>query len=181
VNLIGWNFNRRRLPERLSAEHRRPAPGQPALVHRAGLETTLFAALTAVIGTLALCGFPQPYHPNNEVLCERGSPTAVPRVGRGSEVRPGRTRDLLQLGARGVTSALHRAGIDGRGDAGGAPAPPAAARTCTTGPQSRSSSDIFPDKQSRVRSSRDRPRGFSDDAFYTGMQAGAPVERSGCR
>ena len=37
--------------------------------------TILFAALTAVIGTLALCGFPQPYHPvfNVKRFRERGS------------------------------------------------------------------------------------------------------------
>lgn len=41
----------------------RPAAAWPAWVVPAFETTVLFAALAAVFGTLALCGFPQPYHP----------------------------------------------------------------------------------------------------------------------
>ena len=41
----------------------RPMPAWPAWVVPSFETTVLFAALSAVFGTLALCGFPQPYHP----------------------------------------------------------------------------------------------------------------------
>jgi hypothetical protein len=41
----------------------RPVASWPAWVVPAFETTVLFAALAAVFGTLALCGFPQPYHP----------------------------------------------------------------------------------------------------------------------
>ena len=41
----------------------RPMAAWPAWVVPAFETTVLFAALAAVLGTLALCGFPQPYHP----------------------------------------------------------------------------------------------------------------------
>ena len=41
----------------------RPIASWPAWVVPAFETTVLFAALAAVFGTLALCGFPQPYHP----------------------------------------------------------------------------------------------------------------------
>jgi hypothetical protein len=41
----------------------RPIAAWPAWIVPAFETTVLFAALSAVFGTLALCGFPQPYHP----------------------------------------------------------------------------------------------------------------------
>jgi hypothetical protein len=41
----------------------RPTAAWPAFVVPTFETTVLFAALAAVFGTLALCGFPQPYHP----------------------------------------------------------------------------------------------------------------------
>ena len=41
----------------------RPIAAWPAWVVPAFETTVLFSALAAVFGTLALCGFPQPYHP----------------------------------------------------------------------------------------------------------------------
>jgi len=41
----------------------RPIAAWPAWVVPAFETTILFSALAAVFGTLALCGFPQPYHP----------------------------------------------------------------------------------------------------------------------
>ncbi len=41
----------------------RPIAAWPAWVVPSFETTVLFAALAAVFGTLALCGFPQPYHP----------------------------------------------------------------------------------------------------------------------
>jgi hypothetical protein len=41
----------------------RPVASWPAWIVPAFETTVLFAALAAVVGTLALCGFPQPYHP----------------------------------------------------------------------------------------------------------------------
>jgi hypothetical protein len=41
----------------------RPIAAWPAWVVPSFETTVLFAALAAVLGTLALCGFPQPYHP----------------------------------------------------------------------------------------------------------------------
>ena len=69
--------------------------------------TILFASLTAVIGTLALCGFPQPYHPvfNVKRFRERGSTDGLFLCVEADDPKfdPARTRDLLQgLGARGV-------------------------------------------------------------------------------
>ena len=65
------------------------------------------AALTAVIGTLALCGFPQPYHPvfNVKRFRERGSTDGLFLCVEAEDPKfdPTRTRDLLSgLGARGV-------------------------------------------------------------------------------
>ena len=67
----------------------------------------LFASLTAVIGTLALCGFPQPYHPvfNVKRFRERGSTDGLFLCVEAEDPKfnAARTRDLLQgLGARGV-------------------------------------------------------------------------------
>jgi hypothetical protein len=41
----------------------RPIAAWPAWIVPSFETTVLFAALAAVFGTLALCGFPQPYHP----------------------------------------------------------------------------------------------------------------------
>jgi hypothetical protein len=41
----------------------RPVAAWPAWIVPAFETTVLFAALAAVLGTLALCGLPQPYHP----------------------------------------------------------------------------------------------------------------------
>ena len=70
--------------------------------------TILFAALTAVIGTLALCGFPQPYHPvfNVKRFRERGSTDGLFLCVEAEDPKfdTARTRELLQRagGERGV-------------------------------------------------------------------------------
>ena len=65
VNLIGWNLNLGGVylsgyPLNIGG---RPLVSLPAFIVPAFETTILFAAITAVVGTLALCGFPQPYHP----------------------------------------------------------------------------------------------------------------------
>jgi hypothetical protein len=109
VNLVGWNLSIGSVylsgyPLNIGG---RPLVSLPAFIVPAFETTILVAALTAVFGTLALCGFPQPYHPvfNVKRFRERGSQdglflcveAADPKFDRE------RTRDLLQsLGARGV-------------------------------------------------------------------------------
>ena len=97
VNLIGWNIN----------IGGRPLVSLPAFIIPAFELTILFAALTAVIGTLALCGFPLPYHPvfNVKRFRERGSTDGLFLCVEAEDPKfhATRTRDLLQgLGARGV-------------------------------------------------------------------------------
>ena len=65
VNLIGWNLNLGGVylsgyPLNIGG---RPLVSLPSFIVPAFETTILFAAITAVVGTLALCGFPQPYHP----------------------------------------------------------------------------------------------------------------------
>ena len=85
----------------------RPLISLPAFIVPAFETTILFAALTAVIGTLALCGFPQPYHPvfNVKRFRERGSTDGLFLCVEAEDPKfhLTRTRELLQsLGARGV-------------------------------------------------------------------------------
>lgn len=109
VNLVGWNLSIGSVylsgyPLNIGG---RPLVSLPAFIVPAFETTILVAAITAVFGTLALCGFPQPYHPvfNVKRFRERGSQDGLflcveavdPKFHRE------RTRDLLQsLGARGV-------------------------------------------------------------------------------
>jgi hypothetical protein len=85
----------------------RPLVSLPSFIVPAFETTILFAALTAVIGTLALCGFPQPYHPvfNVKRFRERGSTDGLFLCVEAEDPKfdKARTRELLQgLGARGV-------------------------------------------------------------------------------
>lgn len=85
----------------------RPLVSLPAFIVPAFETTILFAALTAVIGTLALCGFPQPYHPvfNVKRFRERGSTDGLFLCVEAVDPKfdAAATRSLLQtLGARGV-------------------------------------------------------------------------------
>jgi hypothetical protein len=85
----------------------RPLVSLPSFIIPAFETTILFASLTAVIGTLALCGFPQPYHPvfNVKRFRERGSTDGLFLCVEADDPKfdPARTRELLTgLGARGV-------------------------------------------------------------------------------
>jgi hypothetical protein len=85
----------------------RPLVSLPAFIVPAFETTILFASLTAVIGTLALCGFPQPYHPvfNVKRFRERGSTDGLFLCVEADDPKfsVAGTRELLQgLGARGV-------------------------------------------------------------------------------
>jgi hypothetical protein len=85
----------------------RPLVSLPSFIIPAFETTILFASLTAVIGTLALCGFPQPYHPvfNVKRFRERGSTDGLFLCVEADDPKfdPARTRELLKgLGARGV-------------------------------------------------------------------------------
>jgi hypothetical protein len=109
VNLIGWNINIGGVylsgyPLNIGG---RPLVSLPSFIVPAFETTILFAALTAVIGTLALCGFPQPYHPvfNVKRFRERGSTDGLFLCVEAEDPKfdKARTRELLQeLGARGV-------------------------------------------------------------------------------
>jgi hypothetical protein len=109
VNLVNWNINLGGVylsgyPLNIGG---RPLVSLPAFIVPAFETTILFAALTAVIGTLALCGFPQPYHPvfNVKRFRERGSTDGLFLCVEAVDPKfdAARTRELLQgLGARGV-------------------------------------------------------------------------------
>ena len=97
INLINFNIN----------IGGRPLVSLPAFIVPAFETTILFASLTAVIGTLALCGFPQPYHPvfNVKRFRERGSTDGLFLCVEADDPKFNvtGTRELLQgLGARGV-------------------------------------------------------------------------------
>jgi Protein of unknown function (DUF3341) len=109
VNLIGWNIDIGGVylsgyPLNIGG---RPLVSLPAFIVPAFETTILFASLTAVIGTLALCGFPRPYHPvfNVKRFRERGSIDGLFLCVEAEDplFDKARTRELLQeLGARGV-------------------------------------------------------------------------------
>ena len=109
VNLMGTNLNIGGVyltgyPLNIGG---RPLVSLPSFIIPAFETTILFAALTAVIGTLALCGFPQPYHPvfNVKRFRERGSTDGLFLCVEADDPKfdPARTRELLkELGARGV-------------------------------------------------------------------------------
>ena len=95
VNLMGTNLNIGGVyltgyPLNIGG---RPLVSLPSFIVPAFETTILFAALTAVIGTLALCGLPQPYHPvfNVKRFRERGSTDGLFLCveADGSEVRHG--------------------------------------------------------------------------------------------
>jgi len=109
VNLMGTNLNIGGVyltgyPLNIGG---RPLISLPSFIVPAFETTILFAALTAVIGTLALCGFPQPYHPvfNVKRFRERGSTDGLFLCVEAEDPKfdAVKTRDLLKgLGARGV-------------------------------------------------------------------------------
>jgi len=109
VNLIGWNLNIGGVylsgsPLNIGG---RPLVSLPAFIVPAFETTILLASITAVVGTLVLCGFPQPYHPvfNVKRFRERGSQDGLFLCVEAADPKFDlqRTRDLLQsLGARGV-------------------------------------------------------------------------------
>jgi hypothetical protein len=109
VNLVGWNVYLGPVymsgyPLNIGG---RPLVSLPSFIVPAFELTILFAALTAVIGTLALCGFPQPYHPvfNVKRFRERGSTDGLFLCVESDDPKfdTAKTRSLLQsLGARGV-------------------------------------------------------------------------------
>jgi hypothetical protein len=109
VNLIGWNVSIGGVylsgyPLNIGG---RPLVSLPAFIVPAFETTILLAALTAVIGTLVLCGFPQPYHPvfNVKRFRERGSIDGLFLCVEAEDPQfdAAKTRSLLQdLGARGV-------------------------------------------------------------------------------
>ena len=109
VNLIGWNLSIGGVylsgyPLNIGG---RPLVSLPAFIVPAFETTILLASITAVVGTLVLCGFPQPYHPvfNVKRFRERGSTDGLFLCVEAEDPKfdLARTRDLLQgLGARGV-------------------------------------------------------------------------------
>ena len=109
VNLMGSNLNLGGVyltgyPLNIGG---RPLVSLPSFIIPAFETTILFASLTAVIGTLALCGFPQPYHPvfNVKRFRERGSTDGLFLCVEAADPKfdAARTRELLkELGARGV-------------------------------------------------------------------------------
>ncbi|HEY8551457.1 MAG TPA: DUF3341 domain-containing protein [Vicinamibacterales bacterium] len=109
VNLVGWNLSIGGVylsgyPLNIGG---RPLASIPAFIVPAFETTILFAAITAVFGTLALCGFPQPYHPvfNVQRFRERGSIDGLFLAVEAADPKfdPQGTRALLEsLGARGV-------------------------------------------------------------------------------
>jgi Protein of unknown function (DUF3341) len=85
----------------------RPLISLPSFIVPAFETTILLAALTAVLGTIALCGLPMPYHPvfNVKRFRERGSTDGLFLCIEATDPKfdPARTRELLaSLGARGV-------------------------------------------------------------------------------
>ena len=109
VNLVNFNINLGGVyltgyPLNIGG---RPLISLPSFIVPAFETTILVAALTAVIGTLALCGFPQPYHPvfNVKRFRERGSTDGLFLCVEADDPKfdLARTREFLQgLGARGV-------------------------------------------------------------------------------
>jgi hypothetical protein len=109
INLINFNINLGGVylsgyPLNIGG---RPLVSLPAFIVPAFETTILFASLTAVLGTLALCGFPQPYHPvfNVKRFRERGSTDGLFLCVEADDPKFNvtGTRELLQgLGARGV-------------------------------------------------------------------------------
>jgi hypothetical protein len=109
VNLVNFNINLGGVylsgyPLNIGG---RPLVSLPSFIVPAFETTILVAALTAVIGTLALCGFPQPYHPvfNVKRFRERGSTDGLFLCVEADDPKfdVARTREFLQgLGARGV-------------------------------------------------------------------------------
>lgn len=85
----------------------RPLVSLPSFIVPAFETTILFAALTAVVGTIALCGLPTPYHPvfNVDRFRERGSIDGLFLSVEAADPNfdAAKTRSLLEsLGARGV-------------------------------------------------------------------------------
>jgi hypothetical protein len=85
----------------------RPLVSLPAFIVPAFEITILFAALTAVLGTIALCGLPMPYHPvfNVKRFRQRGSIDGLFLCVEASDPKfdAASTRQLLAgLGAREV-------------------------------------------------------------------------------
>ena len=109
VNLVGWNLSIGSVylsgyPLNIGG---RPLVSLPAFIVPAFETTILVAALSAVIGTLVLCGFPQPYHPvfNVKRFRERGSTDGLFLCVEAADSKfdAATTRGLLQsLGARGM-------------------------------------------------------------------------------
>jgi hypothetical protein len=82
----------------------RPLISLPAFIVPAFETTILLAAITAVLGTIALCGLPMPYHPlfNVKRFRERGSIDGLFLCVEAADPKfdPERTRQLLaELGA----------------------------------------------------------------------------------
>ena len=85
----------------------RPLVSLPAFIVPAFETTILLAAITAVLGTIALCGLPMPYHPvfNVKRFRERGSVDGLFLCVEAADPKfdVQQTRQLLQgLGAREV-------------------------------------------------------------------------------
>ncbi len=109
VNLVNFNLNLGGVylsgyPLNIGG---RPLVSLPAFIVPAFETTILLAAITAVVGTLVLCGFPQPYHPvfNVQRFRERGSTDGLFLCVEADDPKfdVARTREFLQgLGARGV-------------------------------------------------------------------------------
>ncbi len=109
VNLVNFNINLGGVylsgyPLNIGG---RPLVSLPAFIVPAFETTILLAAITAVVGTLVLCGFPQPYHPvfNVQRFRERGSTDGLFLCVEADDPKfdVARTREFLQgLGARGV-------------------------------------------------------------------------------